>query len=264
MNNLPARVAKAQQFVSALELPDLIHPHGAELLGGAREVSIDFTDAKNQAAIVGSEIISFVKGVTAERRQDITNCALLAQLVANKRVSDGTRIYDWYDQYFEVLSNIGWLIQEKTFATYEARSDNLEVHEAILQVATSLLGPATATLTVVKATLDALKAMSADSPWITLFNREVQHANTAHFQVSLAHENEDGQFLVSLMAFGLEAKASVTQVLFFKFRSTDVKLRRNSGSVTIATDVLAGIRPKVIEKISGIAADYIKQLPDLG
>ena len=106
--------------------------------------------------------------------------------------------------------------------------------------------------------------MSSDSPWITLFNREVQHANTAHFQVSLAHENEDGQFLVSLMAFGLEAKATVTQVLFFKFRSTDVTLQRNSGSVTIATDVLSGVRSDVVSKISRFAADYIKQLPDLG
>jgi hypothetical protein len=116
---------------------------------------------------------------------------------------------------------------------------------------------------VVKATLDALKSMSANSPWITLFNREVQHANTAHFQVSLAQEAEDGQFLVSLMAFGLEAKATVTQVLFFKFRSTDVILQRNSGKVTIATDVLSAIRPMVIAKISEHAADYVKQLPDL-
>jgi hypothetical protein len=250
--------------VSALELPEPVRPRGEEVLGGIKEISVDFTDAKNQAAVVGSDIISFVKGVTGERRQDITNCALLAQLVANKRVPDRTRIYDWYERYFDVLSNVGWVIQDKTFAQYDAKSDNLEVHEAILQVATSLLGPSAAALEVVKATLGALKSMSADSPWITLFNREVQHANTAHFRVSLAQEDENGQFLVSLMAFGLEAKAIVTQVLFFKFRSTDVVMRRNSGKVTIATDVLSAIRPMVIGKISAHAADYIKQLPDLG
>ena len=53
-----------------------------------------------------------------------------------------------------------------------------------MKVAASLLGPAATTLAVVQATLDALKSMSADSPWITLFNRESQSAKTARFQVT--------------------------------------------------------------------------------
>jgi hypothetical protein len=212
--------------------------------------------------IAGSDIISFVRGVTSERRRDIVNSSLLAQLAAKKRVPDATDIYRWYDTYFDVLAHIGWIIQDRGFSTYSQVSENFEAHEAILQVATSLLGPAAPTLAVVKATLDALKSMSSGSSWITLFNRESQSANTARFQVTLAEAEDNGQFLVSLMAFGLEAKSTLTQVLFFKFHANDAMLRHYSGKVTINSTVLASVRNAIAEKVAAFSKDYVAALPD--
>lgn len=222
-----------------------------------------FDAAKAQATVVGSEVVSFVSGVTPERRQDIVNSSLLAQLVAKKRVPDGSRIDEWYGAYFDVLTNIGWAVQDRQFAEYQEKSKNFEAHQAILQVATTLLGPAPAALAIVKTTLDALRSMKADSPWITVFDRETRSARTARFQVSLAQQEAGGQFLVSLMAFGLEAKAELTQVLFFKARASEATLRHHSGRVTIDTDVLDGVRADLEAKLVGFAQDYVKKLPDL-
>ena len=159
--------------------------------------------------------------------------------------------------------HIGWSVQDRGFATYSEASENFEAHEAIMKVAASLLGPTATTLAVIKATLDALKSMSADSPWITIFNRESQSAKTARFQVTLAEQGEDGQFLVTLMAFGLEAKATLTQVLFFKFKSSEASLKHYSGKVTINTHVLTNVRDLIKNKIAAHAIDYIMALPDL-
>ena len=218
----------------------------------------------SQAAVVGSEVVSFVEGVTPERREAIVNSSMLAQLVAKQRVGDPSKVYEWYDVYFDVLSHIGWVVQDRTFARYDAGSQNLEAHEAILAVATTLLGAAPAALAVVKSTLDALKAMNAGSPWITIFSRESQHAETARFQISLAEEDPAGGFFVTLMAFGLEAKSSITQVLFFKVRRNEATLRHYSGKVTINTAVLDGVRDKLREKLVGQADDFVKALPTLG
>jgi len=201
--------------------------------------------------------------VSMERREDIVNSSLLAQLAAKKQVSDPSRIYDWYNAYFDVLTNIGWSVQDRGFASYSEASDNFQAHEAIMKVAASLLGPAATTLAVVQATLDALKSLSADSPWLAIFNRESQSAQTARFQVSLAEQGEDDQLLVSLMAFGIEAKATLTQVLFFKFKSSETSLKHYSGKVTINTHVLETVRDLIKTKIAGHAMDYIKTLPDL-
>jgi hypothetical protein len=212
---------------------------------------------------VGSDIVSFVRGVTEDRRNDIVNSSLLAQLVATRKVGKSGGIFPWYDAYFEVLENIGWVIQSREFTTHKETSINLDAHKAILAVATTLLGPGATALQVVKSTLDALKTMGDDSPFITLFNRESQHARTARFQISLAEEEANGRFLVSLMAFALTANANLTQVLFFRFRKNDVALKHASGTVTINTDVLASIREPLKQKLLAFTNDFVKKLPDL-
>jgi hypothetical protein len=254
-------IVQARTFLSNVSLPNA--PRSA-LEDATRGPSFDFDAAKNQAAVVGSEVVSFVKGVSPEQRGDIVRSSLLAQLVAKQRVPDGTRIYDWYDAYFDALLNIGWIVQERGFADYSEVSKDFEAHRAILQVATTLLGPGAAALAVVKATLDALKSMSADSPWITLFNRESQTANNARFQISLAEWEGKDTFLVSLMAFGLTAKSTLTQVLFFKFRSSDVSLKHCSGKVTVDSEVLAAVRPEITNMVTGFARTFVRSLPPLG
>jgi len=254
------RADRAKQYVGTLKLP--ARPtNGYEAVDS---VQFNFDKIKNQAMIVGSDIVSFVKGVTPERREDIVSSSLLAQLVAKKQVGDPTRIYDWYNTYFDVLMNIGWAIQDRAFNTYFETSENFEAHEAILKVAASLLGASATTLVVIKATLDALQSMSENSPWITLFSRESQSANAARFQVTLAEQGEDDQFLVSMIAFGLEAKADLTQVLFFKFRSNEISLKHFAGKVTIDSYVLSSVREQIRNKIAGFTKEYLKALPDLG
>jgi hypothetical protein len=254
-----AAVADALNFVSRLELPS---PSALESLEGVAE--FDFNAAKTQAAVVGADIVSFTKGVTEEQRRDIVNSALLAQLVANKNVPNKNDIFPWYDSYFDTLSKIGWVIQTRQFVDHLEKSENLDAHEAILAVATTLIGPGTAALQVIMTTLDALSSMERNSPWITLFNRESQHARSARFQVTLAEQDEQGPFLVSLMAFALTADANLTQVLFFKFKSNEVRIQHSSGQLAINSPVLAAIRQPVEKKLTKFAAEYVRALPDLG
>jgi hypothetical protein len=105
--------------------------------------------------------------------------------------------------------------------------------------------------------------MDENSPWITLFNRESQFAKSARFQVTLAEQQPDAQFLVTLMAFGLVAASTLTQVLFFKFKTNDVRLKHSSGKVTINTYVLDSIREAVKDRIAGFSSDFIQALPSL-
>lgn len=252
-------VARARRYVEHAEIPQTRagYDEAVDVAGTS------FDAAKNQATVVGSDVIAFVRGVAAERRDAIVNSSLLAQLVAKKKVGDPGRLYDWYDAYFEVLTNVGWVLQDRSFAEYHERADNFEAHKAVLEVATMLLAGAPAALQLVTTTLKALHSMDQSRPWITIFNRESQTARTARFQISLVEQDADGQFLVSLMAFGLEAKAAITQVLFFRARTSEATLRHYSGKVTINTTVLDGIRDSMKAKLLGHARNYVSALPDL-
>jgi hypothetical protein len=259
----------ANEFVARVRLPA---PPEAKVLtrdgtpaalaptGPTLQSALDAT--KNQAAIVGSDVVSFVNGVTPERREAIVNSTLLAQLAATQKVGqDDTD--QWYQAYFDVLGNIGWAIQDKGFEQYHQHGGTFETHKAILAVAGTLLGAAPAALAVIKTTLEALESMTQDDPWITLFNRESETSKAARFQIGLAEQAAQDQFLVTLMAFILSAKQTVTQVLFFKASKSDVSLQHRSSKITIDTPVLDGVRDVLRQKLVAHSLSYIKLLPDL-
>jgi hypothetical protein len=253
-------VASARNFVARAEVAPAPRTRGAAAPAAA---GLALETARNQAAVVGSDIISFVEGVTADRREAIINSSLLAQLVAKKKVAEATNLFAWYDAYFDTLANIGWVIQDKNFAEYREKSENFEAHQAILSVATTLLGAAPTALALVRTTLESLQQMNEDSPFLTIFERESRHARTARFQVTLADRDAGGQFFVMLMAFALEAKSAMTQVLFFRSKKNEAKLRHSSGKISINTTVLDGVGPAIKEKLADHAAAFVKQLPDL-
>jgi len=246
MNQTPAQ---ARAYVEDLDLPV---PRPALL--GPNDAPLDFAfkTARDQAAVVGSGVVAFVNGITEQQRSDIVNATLLAQLATKKKVKEPVDlggVVAWYDNYFEVLSNVGFVVQDRGFAEYSEAAKGFEIHEAILEVAKVALGAAPTALALVTKTLESLKSMDAESPWITLFHRESRSAKTARFQVTLVEPDASGGLLIQLMAFGLEATATVTQVLFFKFKKNEARLQHHSGKVTINSLVLESVRQSIAAKI---------------
>jgi hypothetical protein len=248
----------ARSFVMGLDLP-------APRFGATttRSVPINFDTARDQALVVGSEVVSFVQGVTAEQRGDIVNSTLLAQLRAKKVVPEPRsliEIREWYNQYFTVLGNIGFVTQQTNLQHYKETGDGFQAHEAVLDVAATLLTGAPTALAVLTSTVQALKKMDAGNPWVTIFNRESRSANTAHFQVSTVDRDPTGDLFVALTAFALEAEQKITQVLFFKFRKNEVRIENNAGKATINAAVLAGLRAQIAQKLLAQSGDFVSGL----
>jgi hypothetical protein len=252
----------ARDFVAKLQLPS----PPARRRGPARAIApFDFEDAKEQAMVVGSDIVSFVKAVTPQQRKDIVNALLLAQFVAKNEVREPRTLAElaaWYERYFDVLSNIGFVIQQTDFREYHDAAKGFKAHEAILEVAGTLLAGAPTALAVLTSTLQALQRAGDNQPWITLFDQESRSANAARFQVSTVAGDESGA-VIFLNAFGLEATADLTQVLFFRFHSNEVKIQYNEGKATIVAQVLGAVREPIAEKIAAHANRYIAGLPVL-
>lgn len=252
-------IRSAAEFIAGLQLPE---PQ-LVLEGAAQDVAnAAFDTSENQASVVGSEVISFVKGVTPDARKAIANSALLAQLAANGS-APSTDIYRWYDRYFEVLRKIGWVIRDREFATYQTSGSGFEAYEAILDVAAALFGPSATSAVMLKATIDALRALKdadSQSPFITIFDQQSQHAQAARFQVSLVQDQPDKTFTVALLAFGLEANSTITQVLFFKVQKGNATLKHMSGKATITSDIMSHVAPQIEAKVAAYQSSFIRTL----
>ena len=248
---------EASAFVENLDLP--ARPRRTRSAASSEAVNV-FDVTKNQALVVGADIVSFVVGTPPELRESIVKCSLLAQLAANKKVPSRDDVRAWYEVYFDTLARIGWVVQERGFSEHNEAGDNFEAQKAILSIAGSIFGPAATALAVVTSTLDAMRSIS-DGPWFTVFSRESQSAKAARFQVTVAEPKAEGGASIALMAFELLAKRALTQVLFFKFSTSDITLRHASGRVTIDAQLLAAISAVISQRVSAYATSYIQELP---
>ena len=252
---------KARSFLKSVDLAGT--PRGILSQDAATEAGEIFAQAKSQAQVVGSGGFSFAQGITAEVREAISDSALLAQLVANKKVSVEQAPLEWFKAYSEVLENVGWTLQEGGWADYTAKGTAVEVHEKVIEVMTVALGPSPAALTLITASINALKAMKPESSWITIFSREVQKAKIARFQIGLVEKEESSDVFVSLLACLIEAQNAITQVLFFKFRSAKASFKANSAKVSVNRAALRDLGPTIRNKIRAYQVDYVSTVLDV-
>jgi hypothetical protein len=254
-------IGQAKTFVKSVDLAGT--PRGILPQGAATEASEVFDKAKTQAQVVGSGVFSFAQGVTAEVREAISDSALLAQLVANKKVKAEQAPLDWFIAYSDVLQNLGWTVQEGGWSDYTAKGTAVEVHEKVIEVMTAALSPSAAALTIVTATMNALKAMDPNSSWITIFSRETQKAKIARFQVGLVEKEENSDVFVSLLACLIEAENNITQVLFFKFKNARASFKADSTKVSINRAALTDLGPAIRNKIRAYQTDYLSSIQDI-
>jgi len=252
---------RAKDFVKSIDLSGV--PRGIISQDAATEAGEIFEKAKTQAQVVGSGLFSFAQGVDASVREAISDSALLAQLVANKKFSAAHAPLDWFKEYSDVLQNVGWTLQESGWDDYTAMGKAGEVHEKILEVMAVALGPAPAALAIIAATVNALKGMKPDSSWLTIFSRESQQAKIARFQIGLVEKDEAGDVFVKLLACLIEAQNTITQVLFFKFKDAKASFRANSAKVSINHSSVTDLGPAIRSKVRAYQADYLSSIVDL-
>jgi hypothetical protein len=258
---MPTDSSKAADFVKAVDLSGT--PRGLLHQDAATEASEVFDTAKTQAQVVGSGLFSFSKGVTPKTREGISNSALLAQLVANKRASAEEAPMEWFTEYQNVLQSIGWALQDSGWTDYTAEGTAVEVNQKIIEVLQLALGPTGAAMAIVKSALAMLQKMTAGSSWLTIFNRESEHARIARFQVGLVETGKDADVFVSMLACLIEATTSLTQVLVFKFRDENASFKANTAKVSIDSAGLEELLPAIRTKVRAYQADYVSSIKDI-
>jgi len=105
--------------------------------GGTQQFSVTVTNCEDKsvtwsatAGTVSSSGLFTAPTVTTDQTVTVTATS----------VTDPTKMMEWYQQYFDVLSNIGWVIQQKDFAEYHEKSDEFDAHLIVLDAKGSLVG----------------------------------------------------------------------------------------------------------------------------
>jgi hypothetical protein len=186
---------------------------------------LDRTDLSALGQVtVGSNIVSFSDGVSAQARADAVNHFLFAQMAAQAANGSEGSIAGWYKTYRLTLSQLGWLFRSRLDRVHETASANASVHEEIIPVILAIAGPGAAAAAIIVKVLESLRDIDKASPWITLFQRESVHETFNLFQVS-AVSSGGSTVMIDLLGFEIDLEASNTQVLFFKFPRKGAKIK---------------------------------------
>jgi len=254
-------VAEAKNYIESIDLRGT--PRSIRGQDAATDTGVAFDKTKTQAQVVGSGIFSFEQGVDAAVREAISNSALLAQLHANKQVKFEEDPERWFGLYGEVLENVGWTIQDQGWNDYSADGTQAEVNEKIIDLLTVALGASPTALAVITSTINTLRGMAPNSPWITIFSREVQKANMARFQIGLVSTDERGDVFVDLVASIVSATNEITQVLFFKWKDAHASFKARTQKVSVNRLSLTDLGPTILGKIRAYQADYLSSIKDV-
>ena len=226
--------------------------------GPALAIPAEFLTDSAQAVAVGSHVTEFAAEIPAALRSDITNSFLVAQLAANAFLRDvGGGTQEWYDRFTFVLVNSGWDAQPAAETILELSSSSGQLYKEILPALKASFGGAVASTSIVLGALKALSTRSPDRPWITLFERESQRAQANQFQVSYVEAPGGSKPRVSLSSFALDARQSVTRVLFFRFSELRATLRYSNPILTMNEPVFNRVKDVVEERIRDQLGSFI-------
>ena len=70
------------------------------------------------AKIDGGSIIGFAENASGQVQEDILYSTLFAQLSSDRRFDKFRSPEDWIRYYVDVMSKIGWSVNEKSSSTY--------------------------------------------------------------------------------------------------------------------------------------------------
>lgn len=203
----------------------------------------------NEGIMNFKSLNSFVAGVSKQRQEDVLNSTLLAQRVATKAFPNDEEIVNWYKKYFEVLANIGWVFENKDFASFKSESKRFEIENAILEILSAALTGNQ--LAVLSTTIKAFKSLGENDKRFLAFEQNTHSLQKGSFQLGVATE-ENGTISISASAFILKTNMTITKILFFTSNRDSTELLYNISKATLNDDVYGQARDMIKEKLGDI------------
>lgn len=246
-----------KQFIQSLELQDPIAAYPTpRVTRGHFSQTLESAD-KEQSFIADKTIVSFAAGISPQYRKDVLNCTLLAQMAANKKYnSDDKDTLKWYQEYVDVLSRLGWILEGGDINTYEAKGSILKVENVVIDILVSAFG--TSYIGLITKTLNALKSAKENKNLIA-FEKNSNDVQKGCFQLATAIE-KNNTVMIQVGTFLLTSTNQIKQILFFDFARDKTKLEYINRRATLNIESFARHREVVAEILQDKVGKYISEI----
>jgi hypothetical protein len=242
-------------YIQSLELPEAPPRRGAEDQGPPPAFQ-----SVAQALAVGAQMTEFSNKVPQSLRPAISNGLLLGQLAADKATVGQSDPMAWFTTFNSVMKQIGWQSTLSELNEQTISDKNAALHKSIIPVVTAIFGPAVAASSIIISVLKGLDSLDRDTPWITLFQRESNKVNAANFGLSYVDGGEGGGATLKTVYFALQGSQDLTQVLFFKFSTSDATMKSAQSQMRLSLDTITLSAVTLQQKVAPFIVENIKNI----
>ena len=123
-----------KEFIAQLEISPPPTPFPLQQFS-----SLTASAGTSGGAVDGGSLVSFTSEIDEQNRSDVENSVLLAQLAADSQYQRNENSDLWYKVFVNVLSKVGWIIQEFEFEKYEAHGQSVVVTAVVLDIVKGIL-----------------------------------------------------------------------------------------------------------------------------
>ncbi|HRL78444.1 MAG TPA: hypothetical protein PK440_21355 [Candidatus Accumulibacter phosphatis] len=269
-----ASVMSAHAYLSQLQLaPVALRATTSDSLAPAlRSVAVIAKTAADTAGILLADVraavsvgslVSFVDGLDAQSKDDVLDSLQLAQRAANAAADRFADVRNWYQQYLDVLGQIGWVTGQFAFLEREQSEGDLRMDQAALSV---LMAIATQNqLAILKEAVAALGSLASSDGTISLFAQMSAREGLGNFQMGSAQRAGNGVVELAMGAYHFRAVDSTDRIVFFKRTTRALKLWTAAQRMTLNTATYAENRAQIRQMLGeerqrAIAAIRLKPL----
>ena len=224
---------------------------------GVGTPNMELPDDLTAAVDVGS-LLSFVSGVGQQDRDDVLYSVQLAQRGASGTYDRFTQTRSWYQQYIEILENLGWIGEQFAFAHYDQSEGELRMDQAALSALTALATQNQ--LAVLTEAVNALKALAEDDGTIRLFDFHTSASASGNFQIGAVQLSDNDALSLAVGAFYFRSTDTRRRFLFFKWGAEQVNFWSAAQKMTFNRHFYAQHREAVLRKLGASAATFISEL----
>jgi hypothetical protein len=245
-----------QDIVSYVSDLDLQPPVGRFPVSRGVEAT-PVKEGEEQAFLADKSLVSFIAEVSGQNRKDVLNSTLLAQMAANKKFPDEGDMLQWYGFFIDVLSNIGWDIENAEVSTFEASKQVFEIEDAIIDILTSAFGGGF--MPVILKTLESIKNLSKKDHKIIAFEKNTHTLTKGCFQIALAIEKNE-VVSMQLGTFLLTSTNKIKQILLFKSKKDKTSLQYTSRRGTLNSEAYSIVRDAVLQKLGASITAFVAEI----
>jgi hypothetical protein len=245
-----------QDIVSYVSDLDLQPPVGRFPVSRGVEAT-PVKECEEQAFLADKSLVSFIAEVSGQNRKDVLNSTLLAQMAANKKFPDEGDMLQWYRSFIDVLSNIGWDIENAEVSTFESSKEVFEIEDAIIDILTSAFGAGF--MPVILKTLESIKNLSKKDHKIIAFEKNTHSLTKGCFQIALAVEKNE-VVSMQLGTFLLTSDKKIKQILLFKSKKDKTSLQYTSRRGTLNSEAYSIVRDAVLQKLGANITAFVAEI----